>query len=259
MLLRFQGVDLLSSPRVPSRVGNSELGSVLDPNRTVTDGGGSQSDSGSGSTVTPSAVASGKSDLIAEAYYNAGSAALILVIIFAGLALFVYFRNRAIRLGDGGDGFDGHAGRSGPRGFMRIPRFGQTTAFSPRSRRRAAGTGDASVHPERAGRRLWGKGEAQEGEPQELDELVRGDGTADDAEDDDVVVEDDLESGVYSREEKGKGVATVTAAKDEREAVVVGRAQEEEEEEEEADMFSLGQEESDEDKDDLARGGGPPR
>jgi hypothetical protein len=239
MLLRFQGVDVLSAPRVPSRVGDSELGTVLEPTtQPAADSGGPDS------TATPptAAAASPKSDTIREAYYNAGSAALILVIIFAGLALFVYLRSRAGKLGGGGGGGDGLDGAA--RGLMRIPGFGSTARpVLPRRRRRGGvGTGDASVHPERAGRRLWGKGEAEEGEPQELDELVRGDGTADDVEDDD---EDgggeDLETGGrggYTRKEKGKGVAGAAKAEG-------GRLQQGGEEE---DMFSLGLADSDEEK-----------
>jgi carboxypeptidase D len=231
MLLRFQRVDVLSAvgpaAQVPSRVGD-EPETVILPTQPIADddmsgspgaGGGNSSDVNAPGT-SPTAGGS-RGDSIKEAYYNAGSAALILVIIFAGLALFVWLRSRAAAKANGGGG-----------GFM--SGFRSDPVALPR-RRRKKGTGDASARDgdgdgASSRRRLWGRGEAEEGEPQELDELVRGDGTADDIEDDDD--DDDLEAARRRRRTGGDIGATSPG---------------DDEEEEEAEMFSLGPD-SDEEK-----------
>jgi len=90
MILRFMGVDFAAitegSARIPSK-----LGDVEKPVPVMQDG---QKDGGNGMIPVPPSKSPEQDKAMWEAYYNAGSAALVLVIIALGIGIFLYWRQR---------------------------------------------------------------------------------------------------------------------------------------------------------------------
>jgi carboxypeptidase D len=175
MLLRFMNTDFLSAAggaaQVPSRIG-SETEAIVGPihaNGTALapsapGGGGVLSSEPLDASLEVEAVGSG-AEAVRQAYYNAGSAALLVLLVLACAAIFLCLRARTRRDGSGGVGGD-----MLPLEDARRPTSG--TAGRSRRRHRKGALSLAST--------------VSEG-PHELDELVvdRPEDDEDDDEDDD--------------------------------------------------------------------------
>jgi len=99
MMLRFMGVDFAAvasgSANIPSNVGNSTK-PVVKPLTGI-------SDLGDGDAAAP-AKSLEEEKAKWDAYYNAGSVALVLVLLALGVGLFFFCRNRRRHLGFGSNG-----------------------------------------------------------------------------------------------------------------------------------------------------------
>ncbi|GAA6008167.1 hypothetical protein JCM10207_007051 [Rhodosporidiobolus poonsookiae] len=215
MFLRFVGVSLLSAAgpaaQVPSRIGDEQeavLGTTH-PNGTAlsssgASGAGKELDSTSGATAgqlgdvdagAGGKIPSGSGGGAVEGLVNASSALVLVVIMAAAFALFMWFRRRTQRLSRTADGWGSLGGGGGGASLGGAGAGGK-------SRRSGGGGHERAQSFGRGGGAGLGSAEESEREGgHELDELIKGEGRGRDEEERIFGLGEDEE---YHDEEEGR-------------------------------------------------------